>query len=681
MHFSPHVLAGFFIDMIQTPFNLTSEIGLQNPIQADDGIVEEHDPLALEIEDKELVKVLSKRIETSKKFFNDVYELDSRREKNEIYLFGRQIAKNEKLNKYRPYEAKYLDNAIYEIEASIKPVAVGKLPDMIVIPGNDDPGSQSTADNLSLIIDDDLKKKENRRVLSLAFKHVPVYFVGIIKVRWNPEKGEYGDYEFDVRNPQNIVVDEQCATNNADDMKFIAEAMKLTVQEVIMRFPNKEEEFRKELVKDGVISGKDGDEWKNMATTIKIWEVWFTWYDKKSDQKYERIEGVLWKYGDLILKKMKNPNFDYEGEEKYFTYDIPGDKQTRKEVTTEAMANLALQGVLPPNMQKDVVFRNYFDMPHKPYFFMAYDQWGKIVYDETSRIEQNIRNQENLDMIGKRVIEKLKNNGKHVISKESGMTGKDMERTDFNNPDQDLLVDGDTRRVHTFIDPLMPTQQEFAELKLSRERMFSLAGATNLNGIMQSDVATTNQIARETNFTRVDDLTEETINNASEWMCQWAMQMIKLRYTEEHMRKILGAKGTITFVRLKSDMIEDGMEIKIKSSATDKVKNQNNAMLMAKMGMIDPLQFCKDMGLSNPEGRAEQMMMFKMDPEGYFVKYIMKKSPEKLAGAMVNQQTLPQVQNQPQPQEPTPAGGPQLPSPQNTAQAPIQPPTGVQGAV
>jgi L-fuculose-phosphate aldolase len=39
--------------------------------------------------------------------------------------------------------------------------------------------------------------------------------------------------------------------------------------------------------------------------------------------------------------------------------------------------------------------------------------------------------------------------------------------------------------------------QEFAEIKMARDRMFTLAGATNLNGTLQSDVATSNQIARE----------------------------------------------------------------------------------------------------------------------------------------------------------------------------------------
>jgi hypothetical protein len=682
--------------MLQSPFNLLRETSIENPVEARDGVVSEADPLALEIEDKELVKVLDKRIEDSKTFFNGPkYRLDTRRVKNELMLFGRQIASQISENKIRPYEAKYLDNAIYEIEASIKPVAMSRLPDMIVLPGNDNPESIDIAKNVSLMIDAELKQRETRKILSIAFKHLPVYYTGIIKVRWNPEKGETGDYEFENVHPENVIIDEQCPTNNADDMKFIAQAMKLTVQEVIMRFPDSEEEFTKELIKNG-IKLKEDEKWKQMATTIKIWEVWFTWYNKKDDNKWERIEGVLWKYGDCILKKMKNPNYDYEGTEKYFKYQTPGDKASRQEASPQDLLMAAMGQPIP--IQKDTVYRNYFDMPHKPYFFMGYDQWGKVAYDETSRIEQNIYNQENMDQIGKRIIEKLKERGKHVFSKESGMTGKDIERTDMNNPDQDLLVDGDTHRVHDFIPPEQPTQQEFGELKLARERMFSLAGATNLTGNLQTNVATSNQIAREANYTRIDDITEETINNAAEWMADWIMQMIKLRYTKDHMTKLLGMKGTYTFIKMNSNMIEEGMDVKIKASGTDKQNRQNNAMNMAKLKMVDLISFYEDMDMNDPEGRTEKLMMMQQDPNGYLMKYVMKTTPLQGALNILNAPAQPVAGMGPQapppgaqqtgplgpppgtPQVPPSVGGAVGPAPVNTSTMQSAPPMGVQAS-
>lgn len=662
--------------MLQNPFNLLKEVAIDNPVQPRDGLVQEADPLMLSIDDKELRVVFDERVKISKKFFEDRYELELRREKNERYIFGRQISQNEKANRYRPYEAKYQDNALYEIEQSIKPIAMSRLPEMIITPGNNTQEAQETAKNLSLIVNTDLKKRENRNVLSLAFKHLPVYFTGVIKVRWNPEKGEYGDYEFDVIHPSNIVIDEQCPTKDADDMDFVCQYMKLTVQDCVMRFPEAKERLFKELAKTG-IPVKDGTNYKAMASTIKIAEVWFTWYVKKDENLYERVEGVMWKYGDVILKKMKNPNFDYEGQEKYFTYQVPGDKSSRREATPEELSQAAIVGIIPPNFNKEKTYRNYFDAPHKPYYFMGYDQWGKIAYDETSRIEQNIYNQENMDMIGKRVVEKLKDRGKHVFSKDSGLQGKDIERMDLNNPDQDLLVDGDTGKVHSFIPPIEPTIQEFTELKNTRERMFSLAGATNLTGQLQTHVATSNQIAREANYTRVDDLTEDTINAAAEWMADNIMQFIKLRYTDEHMRKLLGTKGSITFIKLTSNMIEEGMEVNIKASGTDKIQAQNNAMNMAKMGMIDPLSFFEDMDLSDPEGRAEKLLMFKSDPNGYIMNYLQHQSIEDMAQTVINAETPPAGAPPPEAPAQSPVAGPAGPTPTNTAAVATQPTLGV----
>jgi len=157
----------------------------------------------------------------------------------------------EKDHKLKDYETRYLDNALYEIEASIKPIAMSKLPDMIVLPNKDDPESKETAEDITIIVDSDIKKRENRKTLGLAFKHLPVYFTGIIKARWNPEKN---DFEFINVHPNNVVVDHTCSTNNADDMKFICEFVPITVQEILLTFPNKKTEFITALKKNGVIA-------------------------------------------------------------------------------------------------------------------------------------------------------------------------------------------------------------------------------------------------------------------------------------------------------------------------------------------------------------------------------------------------------------------------------------------
>jgi len=641
----------------------------------DESILQISDPISLDIDDDELFKIVDKRVDDSKKWFDQKYNLTERRKKNECFLFGKQLDGADKDHKLKDYETRYLDNALYEIEASIKPIAMSKLPDMMVLPNKDDPEAKETAENITTIVDSDIKTRENRKTLGLAFKHLPVYFTGIIKARWNSEKN---DFEFLNVHPNNIVVDHTCSTSNADDMKFICEFVPVTVQELLMIFPNKKEDFLKALHKNGVIADDKTLTYKEKATEIKMRELWFTWYDdgKKAEaaikNESKKVNAVLWKYEDVIFKKIKNPNFDWEGYNEFFTYDGMTKVKVSDEELQTRMAFGDTEGI---TVEK--IFRNYFDQPRKPYYFMGYDQWGKIPYDETSRIEQNLRNQENLDERGKSIMEKLKNKGKHIFSKKGGIKAEDVERMDMDNPKQDLLVDDDVQKVHAFIQPTMPTSQEFADLNNTRDRMYALAGASAVRGQIQSDVATTNQIAREADFTRADDLVEDTINAAAEWMAQWEMQFIKLRYTEEHFRKILGQRGVVTFIKLKNDMIEDGMEVMIKASGTDKLKAQKNAVQMAQLGapFCNPLDFFNDMGIDDAEGRTERGLVFASNPEMYLMQFVKKQTIPQMADTLSG--AAPQEQPQSMPVQPEQAQA----TPMDTTQIATQPQVLPEGSV
>jgi len=653
------------------------------PILAEEGIREPADPLALDIEDDELVKIINARIDASKKFYREKYDLPNRRKKLEMYLFGRQIADKEKRNELKPYESRNLDNVLYEIEASIKPLAMSKIPDMMTIPGSNTPESKQTAEDISKAINSDMKKREVRKALALAFKHLPVYFTGVIKTRWDPIAN---DYTYENVNPDNVVVDHLCTTSNADDMSFVAQAVEMSVQELVMKFPKKKDKLFVKLREKGLMVGMEPT-WKELASIVKIWEVWSTWYKKTSassdsqpdieGERWTEIIGVTWKYDTLILAKMKDPNFDWEGEEKAFIYEDPSNENTKRELTQEDMMGAIANGVLPP-IAKEHIYHNYFERPRKPFYFMTYDQWGKQPLDETSRIEQNMKNQENLDTRGKQINDTLSSRIKHVFSKDGGLKADIIERMDLDDPKQDILVEGDVNKVHATIQPERPTPQEFKDLQDTRQRMYAMSGSSAVRGEIQSDVATSNQIAREADFTRADDLVEDTINAASEWLAAWALQFIKLRYTENHMRKLLGGKGSVTFLKLHRDMIEDGMEVMIKSSSTDKLRAQKNALDFAKLGppFIDPISFFKDMGVDDPEGRAEMGLTFSTNPAEYQAKYVLGMND---TGAMVEGLLGPGAATSLQG---SPAGVPtegnvppvQQPTPTDTAQVPITPP-------
>lgn len=656
-----------------------------SPLYSEEGLLTAPlDPLQLNIPDKELAEIIDDYEDDYDHFYEEKYHLFDRRRKNELYVFGRQNQQLEEDKQFKIYNSRYQDNVLYEIEGTIKPLGMSRLPDLMATPGNDSEDSVLMSEELSKVIDSEIKERQNRFVLGLAFKHLPVYFTSIIKAWWNPE---IDDYEFGVVHPDLIKVDWTCPTHSADQMRFVIQKVPITVQQVEMRFPKAKEDFLAQLKKDGLIPGENPT-WALLATTIKISEVWFHEYRPKEDGKVERIDGVCWKYKSVILAKMKNPNFDYEGEKRYFSYDEPGNKATKRSLNEGEVGQILMTGQLPDNVTEEQVYHNYFRFPRKPFYFMGYDQWGKQPYDETSRVEQNLQNQKSLDKRGKQIEETLNSRGHHILAK-GAVTPAELEEIDFDEPNLDLSVDGNPNEVYAYIEPERPTPQEFQEVNNIKERMYAIAHSTAVRGeIKAAAPATSNQIAREGDFTAADDLVEDTINPAAQWMGDWAMQFIKLRYTEDHFRWIMGVAGRAVYIKLNRNMIEDGMIVQVKASGTDKMRAQNNAMEMAKMQLIDPYTFYVDMGLSDPEGRTEKLILLKADPTAYLQKVVKGlNTSEALAKALTNAEMTPPPGSQPNPlTQASPMMAPQpgatqppqapvaAPGPQNTGNVPIAPP-------
>ena len=638
------------------------------------------DPLQLEIEDSKLVTILDDFEDEYDSFYTGKYDLFERRKRNEIYYFGRQIQNKEEEKMLKDYESRYQDNVLYEIMGTVKPLGMTRLPDLMATPGNDSDSSKLVAQEITKALDTEIKEEKNRFVLGLAYKHLPVYFTSIIKCWWSNEDD---DYEFGVVHPDLIKVDWTCSTHDADDMRFVIQKVPKTVQEVGLMFPNKKEELYDALKKQGLMPGGK-ETWSALATVIKISECWFHEYIKRGD-KTEKVWGLVWKYEDVILRKMKNPNFDYEGEKRYFAYDEMGNEDTKRGLNEGELGQILQTGQLPENVQEEQVYHNYFRQPRKPFYFMGYDQWGKQPYDETSWVEQNIPNQKSLDKRGKQVEQTLDSRGHHILAK-GAVTPEEFEEIDFDEPNVDLSVEGNPSQVYSYIPPERPTTQEFEEIENIRQRMYAISHSTATRGDLATNTAATNnQMAREGDFTSADDQVADTITPAAQWMAEWSMQFIKLRYTRDHFRWIMGTAGDAVEIKLNRNMVAEGMQIKVKASGTDKLRAQNMAIDSAKMEMIDPESYYQDMNMSDPVGRTERLILWNTDKVAYWKK-INNENPEDTADVIAKNllaAPVPSPLSNPTPQAPQQqptAMGTQNPTPTNTAavpQLPTQPPQGV----
>lgn len=669
-------------------------IGSPLSITPDTEVIIERDPLTVDLPDEDFLKVSKKLISDSEAFYESKYNLKKRRIENKRNYFGRQLWNK----KMYDWESDFNDNILWEGMAYLKPIALSKMPDIVVYPGPSQ--DDAVADGVTKIVDTDIKSKKRRTVLSIAFKHRPVYFVGCIKPYWNPEIGESGDFDFRWVHPENLILDHTCPSNDVNEMSFVAEYVEYTVKELVMRWPKKEQELYEQLRVSGKFSDTNNEKTeKGMNTKVKIVEIWFTWWDKAKNQpaaqaeveanattqeidaaKWERVDGVGWYYEDLVFDKIRDPNWDWEGKTRLVQYG--------EEVDEAGLREMLITGDVTGTQQQQV-FNNYFENPRKPYILLNYDQWGEMPLDETSEIEQGIPLQRDHNKRGKQLTEMLDNvRGTDVWSDLSGLKKEDIEEKKAAGPRADMIVEGNPNEVHHHVEGDQPTQALFSDKDSSKNRIFAKMGVNGaVRGEPTSDVATNNQISREGDFTRADDLTEETINNASVQMAEWELQFIKLRYTEDHFRRAIGQEGSKVFKAINQDMVDDGMEISISASSSDKLKAKQQAFDLAKLGppFIDPLTFFKDIGASDPKGRVEKGMMFSSDPNGYFTKFVLGiDTPPQMAQALTGKPqpgAAPQDPNQPpaqgnmtNPQTVGPVSQGQQPSPGNTQQVQITPP-------
>jgi len=116
------------------------------------------------------------------------------------------------------------------------------------------------------------------------------------------------------------------------------------------------------------------------------------------------------------------------------------------------------------------------------------------------------------------------------------------------------------------------------------------------------------------------------------------MHMMKLRYTEEHWKQMAGIEeGKYLHLRLNNDSIDDGLEVVVKSSTTDKLRAERNAQQMAQLKLIEPYYYYKDTGIPDPEGRAEALFLFNTSPELWYKKIVLGQDITEMANQVVGQ--------------------------------------------
>lgn len=135
----------------------------------------------------------------------------------------------------------------------------------------------------------DLNFKETTR---MALRNLYFGRFLCIKAFWNPTLGYGGDFDFRAIDPRNIRVGKYA--RKEIDSEFVIEEIEDNLCSIIERFPKKKEEL---MAKYGIV---DDDDLYIKNPDVKYKEAWIQDY-------------VIFKLDNIILDKIKNPYWDYDG--------------------------------------------------------------------------------------------------------------------------------------------------------------------------------------------------------------------------------------------------------------------------------------------------------------------------------------------------------------------------------
>lgn len=518
-------------------------------------ITEEELEPKVELSDDELLG-LSKQWEKESGDYHDY--LKRIQDLNEKYYLGDQTQRD----RIPSHKCNAVQNQIFMGVETIVPVMTSNPAQFIVNPAQETEPSQQLADSLQEILKSQYDARKVKKVLEQAARHMIVYRFGVIKVFWD----EYiDDWNLKAIRPQRIWIPKYGQTE--DELPFIIEKIDMTIAEIEEYFGDK----MKEEVKKNMTKTEDG----GYEAAVTVWECWTN-------------DFVFWRYGSLILKKQKNPYFDFTG---------------RKKETTDVMGNAVIEDV----------FYNHFRRPRKPYIFLSPFKLGKSVVGETSLIEQGIPLSDVINTILRQVINNAKKMGNAAWFVDAEVMEEEKAKNAITNEEGIIIYgsgaanEGLLRRESP---PPLPAYIPNAQI-MAQGAFDNIFGTHSTTRGERSEPETLGGriMLKQGDISRIDLLVRE-IDRAVAEIGNWATQLIKLFYHTQRTVKIYGQRG-LEFITFSRDNIEDGIEVLVKEGSTlqvDEVSRRNEAVQLFQIGALDPITLYERLKFPNPQEAAERLI-------------------------------------------------------------------------
>ena len=530
------------------------------------GVIDSLPALSLDIPDNELIKNLNYRISDSTAYWDQPmgFNLKQARANNSKLLVGKEL---ETTTLYR-YQKMYVENQIFVANESIIAYLTQNPAVPEVIPAQDSITSRKLAIDLEKALKSHSQTVNLNRIVDTMARNLLSKRIGIIYWEFDPGYGDNGEVIPHVVDPEHVILDKNCPLGG--NPAFICHVLKYSVEEICYRYPEKKKQIFEKL---GIQRGTP----KQMTKIVAVRRVWLTHY-----KNGEPIEACVTYFGDLVLGKYKDPNWNYA------------------------------KG------------KNFLRTHKKPFTFLNYINDGQHLIDITTPIEQASPMQEILNKRTRQITENAdKANGTLVISTSSGLTKDDLQNW-TGDPNQKLLIKTGGQAVSQLIYQVPPHDLPAWVIndKLdARTQLLTIMGTpTEFTGTEDGTAGerTLGQaIMKKNQASGRQDLILRAIHNFLNEYYSALVQMMCVWYDKDHFFVYNGGDGEFDYVTLNRDMIEDGLAIGVKAgigSNSDKTRQEAIALQLLKMDKISILDAYKDLHLDGAQKRYDNYAKEKADP-------------------------------------------------------------------
>jgi hypothetical protein len=534
---------------------------------------EEYVALDITLPDEKLKHMLVNSLETNRSHWNQApWQLERIDKENVAYFLGDQLDDAD----YIANDVRYKDNRLFSSIRAILAYVTGQLTKPELTPSKSDPIYLKAARDIQAALYQHTMDEKGDRKFRAAVLNLIIRKRGFLKLRYDENAGFDGDIVTEICNPEDIIIDRNA--KYLDNPNVIYHRNRCTVDELIMKFPNKANEIRTAY---GIVQGR----YSQMSRFVTYFEAWFTYIEDNKPK-----EGVCWfiPEKELILDKQQNPNWIYTGDEKK-------DRET-----------------------------NLTSIPPKPFVPFNYMNLGESYIDETSLFEQAKDQQDMLNRRGRQIMENADYvNGRWVASRDS-FNEEDAQKLINKGPKTVALAKGDDMNK-ALVNVSSPELPAYVTNTLfdTRNEIDNLMGTpAQFRGAQPTsqDTATRDLMVKQQAGALQDDLVI-AVADAAETYYKIKLQMMRVYYDEDHWFACKGGDGKYSFILLNGDNIDPNVRISVQTDSNlplDKAQIRTTSMDLWKQGnAIDYLTLMQDLGLPDPEVRTERYIKSQTDPMGY----------------------------------------------------------------